>query len=131
MYAEKKGYKALGIHIHAHMYMHICLYMHIYIHTHTHIYIYIYREKGTQGVSHPWRSESGCKNCGYVCTHYIHACAYAYIHTYAHTYVYTEKKGYKVLAIHGDRSQDARTAAVEKFKSGEVPLLIATDVAAR
>ena len=35
------------------------------------------------------------------------------------------------VAVHGDISQSQRTAAVEKFKSGEVPLLIATDVAAR
>lgn len=35
------------------------------------------------------------------------------------------------VAIHGDISQGQRTSAVEKFKSGEVPLLIATDVAAR
>lgn len=34
-------------------------------------------------------------------------------------------------AIHGDISQQQRTDAVEKFKSGAVPLLIATDVAAR
>lgn len=34
-------------------------------------------------------------------------------------------------AIHGDISQAQRTAAVESFKSGKVPLLIATDVAAR
>ncbi|KAA6424762.1 MAG: DEAD box RNA helicase [Trebouxia sp. A1-2] len=41
------------------------------------------------------------------------------------------KKGWKCVAVHGDISQSQRTAAVEKFKSGEVPLLIATDVAAR
>ena len=35
------------------------------------------------------------------------------------------------VAVHGDISQSQRTAAVEQFKSGEVPLLIATDVAAR
>jgi ATP-dependent RNA helicase DBP3 len=35
------------------------------------------------------------------------------------------------VAIHGDISQGQRTSAVEKFKSGEVPLLVATDVAAR
>ena len=35
------------------------------------------------------------------------------------------------MAVHGDISQAQRTAAVEKFKAGEVPLLIATDVAAR
>ena len=35
------------------------------------------------------------------------------------------------MAIHGDISQGQRTAAVEQFKSGKVPLLVATDVAAR
>lgn len=34
-------------------------------------------------------------------------------------------------AIHGDISQVQRTEAVENFKSGRLPLLIATDVAAR
>lgn len=33
--------------------------------------------------------------------------------------------------MHGDIAQNARNRAVEQFKSGEVPLLIATDVAAR
>ncbi|GIL46598.1 hypothetical protein Vafri_3565 [Volvox africanus] len=41
------------------------------------------------------------------------------------------RKGWKAVAIHGDISQQQRTDAVEKFKSGVVPLLIATDVAAR
>jgi ATP-dependent RNA helicase DBP3 len=36
-----------------------------------------------------------------------------------------------VTAIHGDRSQGDRSAALEEFKSGNTPLLIATDVAAR
>jgi ATP-dependent RNA helicase DBP3 len=40
-------------------------------------------------------------------------------------------RGLKVTAIHGDRSQQERTAALETFKTGENPLLIATDVAAR
>ena len=40
-------------------------------------------------------------------------------------------KGFNVTAIHGDKSQQDRTAALEDFKSGRVPLLIATDVAAR
>ena len=35
------------------------------------------------------------------------------------------------MAIHGDISQPQRTAAVDQFKSGAVPLLVATDVAAR
>lgn len=41
------------------------------------------------------------------------------------------QRGWTCAAIHGDRSQEQRTQAVEKFKSGEIPLLIATDVAAR
>lgn len=36
-----------------------------------------------------------------------------------------------VTSIHGDKSQDARTKALEQFKNGECPLLVATDVAAR
>ena len=40
-------------------------------------------------------------------------------------------KGYNVTAIHGDKSQQDRTSALEEFKAGKVPLLIATDVAAR
>jgi len=42
-----------------------------------------------------------------------------------------ERGGWKVTSIHGDKSQDGRTKAVEQFKSGEIPLLVATDVAAR
>ena len=42
-----------------------------------------------------------------------------------------QAKGYNVTAIHGDKSQYDRTAALEEFKSGKTPLLIATDVAAR
>lgn len=38
---------------------------------------------------------------------------------------------WQAVAIHGDISQGQRTAAVEQFKSGKVPLLVATDVAAR
>jgi len=41
------------------------------------------------------------------------------------------RTGWKVTSIHGDKSQDGRTRAVEQFKSGEIPLLVATDVAAR
>ncbi len=42
-----------------------------------------------------------------------------------------EQRGYKVTGIHGDKSQYDRTAALEEFKQGRTPLLIATDVAAR
>lgn len=44
---------------------------------------------------------------------------------------YLNRKGYNSVAIHGDLSQGARSKAVEDFKSGAIPLLIATDVAAR
>lgn len=40
-------------------------------------------------------------------------------------------RGWNCAAIHGDRSQQQRNEAVENFKSGKIPLLIATDVAAR
>lgn len=40
-------------------------------------------------------------------------------------------KGYNVTSIHGDKSQVDRIAALNEFKSGNIPLLIATDVAAR
>jgi len=42
-----------------------------------------------------------------------------------------QRGGWNATSIHGDKSQDARTTAVEQFKSGAVPLLVATDVAAR
>ncbi len=42
-----------------------------------------------------------------------------------------KRKGWSAAAIHGDISQAQRTAAVEAFKAGTIPLLIATDVAAR
>jgi ATP-dependent RNA helicase RhlE len=39
--------------------------------------------------------------------------------------------GVKAAAIHGDRTQEQRTAAVEGFKSGRHRVLVATDIAAR
>merc|ERR1712183_722741 len=42
-----------------------------------------------------------------------------------------KRSGWKACSIHGDKSQEGRTQAVEEFKSGQVPLLVATDVAAR
>lgn len=38
---------------------------------------------------------------------------------------------YPTAAIHGDKSQGARTRALEQFKSGEARILVATDIAAR
>lgn len=40
-------------------------------------------------------------------------------------------RGMKVTGIHGDMSQDKRTASLSAFKTGTCPLLVATDVAAR
>jgi ATP-dependent RNA helicase DBP3 len=40
-------------------------------------------------------------------------------------------KGFNVAGIHGDLSQVKRTASLQSFKTGEVPILVATDVAAR
>jgi superfamily II DNA/RNA helicase len=45
--------------------------------------------------------------------------------------VHLVKQGVKASAIHGDKSQAERMAALEAFKSGEVEVLVATDVAAR
>ncbi len=42
-----------------------------------------------------------------------------------------EREGLKTAALHGDKSQDERLKALEAFKSGEVDLLVCTDVAAR
>jgi superfamily II DNA/RNA helicase len=41
------------------------------------------------------------------------------------------RHGFKAVALHGDLDQSARTAALDQFRKGEVPLLIASDVAAR
>ncbi|MFC0337687.1 ATP-dependent RNA helicase RhlE [Kushneria avicenniae] len=42
-----------------------------------------------------------------------------------------QKAGITAAAIHGNKSQNARTAALSGFKSGEVQVMVATDVAAR
>jgi ATP-dependent RNA helicase RhlE len=39
--------------------------------------------------------------------------------------------GIKTAAIHGNKSQNARTEALSAFKSGKVQVLVATDIAAR
>ncbi|WP_297573276.1 DEAD/DEAH box helicase [uncultured Deefgea sp.] len=41
------------------------------------------------------------------------------------------KDGISAMAIHGNKSQNARTAALAQFKSGELQVLVATDIAAR
>jgi ATP-dependent RNA helicase RhlE len=42
-----------------------------------------------------------------------------------------EQQGVKASAIHGDKSQAERMAALDAFKSGTIDVLVATDVAAR
>ena len=42
-----------------------------------------------------------------------------------------ERNGFDALALHGDMTQSARNDALAKFKNGDVPLLVASDVAAR
>jgi len=44
---------------------------------------------------------------------------------------FLEREGHQVAAIHGDRSQNQRNAALQGFKDGVHRILVATDVAAR
>lgn len=44
---------------------------------------------------------------------------------------YLAKNGISAMALHGNKSQTARTNALEGFKSGEIRALVATDIAAR
>ncbi len=42
-----------------------------------------------------------------------------------------EKEGISAMAIHGNKSQSARTKALSEFKTGDLQVLVATDIAAR
>jgi len=42
-----------------------------------------------------------------------------------------QREGFPATAIHGDKSQGERDHALAQFKSGRIPILVATDVAAR
>ncbi|HEU6441213.1 MAG TPA: DEAD/DEAH box helicase [Microvirga sp.] len=42
-----------------------------------------------------------------------------------------QKHGFSAVALHGDMDQHARMAALDSFRSGEMPILVASDVAAR
>ncbi|QKE34617.1 DEAD/DEAH box helicase [Vibrio fluvialis] len=44
---------------------------------------------------------------------------------------FLNEEGIKAAAIHGNKSQGARTTALAEFKSGELRVLVATDIAAR
>ena len=45
--------------------------------------------------------------------------------------LYLEKAGIRAAAIHGNKSQGARTKALAGFKAGDLRVLVATDIAAR
>ena len=42
-----------------------------------------------------------------------------------------ERSGFQAAVLHSDRSQSQRQAALDGFRSGKYPLLVATDIAAR
>ena len=42
-----------------------------------------------------------------------------------------KSEGIKAASIHGDRSQDERNKALQAFKNGQVPVIVATDVLSR
>ncbi|MEY2843413.1 MAG: hypothetical protein RI920_1450 [Pseudomonadota bacterium] len=44
---------------------------------------------------------------------------------------YLQKQDISAMAIHGNKSQSARTRALADFKSGDLQVLVATDIAAR
>ncbi|MBL8947912.1 MAG: DEAD/DEAH box helicase, partial [Myxococcales bacterium] len=44
---------------------------------------------------------------------------------------FLDKSGVRSAAIHGNKSQNARTRALDAFKRGELSVLVATDIAAR
>ncbi|MFA0438670.1 ATP-dependent RNA helicase [Vibrio sp. 10N.286.49.C2] len=44
---------------------------------------------------------------------------------------FLEGKNISAMAIHGNKSQGARTKALEHFKTGQIRVLVATDIAAR
>ena len=44
---------------------------------------------------------------------------------------FLEKNGITAMALHGNKSQGARTQALQGFKSGDIRALVATDIAAR
>ncbi|WP_042423184.1 DEAD/DEAH box helicase [Comamonas granuli] len=44
---------------------------------------------------------------------------------------FLQKNGVTAMALHGNKSQSARTQALEGFKTGQIRALVATDIAAR
>jgi ATP-dependent RNA helicase RhlE len=52
-------------------------------------------------------------------------------HTANRVAEHLEKSGFSADAIHGNKSQNARQRALQRFKSGDARILVATDIAAR
>jgi ATP-dependent RNA helicase RhlE len=46
-------------------------------------------------------------------------------------YSQLRRRGFRVEVLHGDRAMDQRLSALDKFKTGETPVMVATDLAAR
>jgi ATP-dependent RNA helicase DDX3X len=44
---------------------------------------------------------------------------------------FLNRANYNTISIHGDKAQSQRLAAIQKFSKGDIPILIATDVASR
>jgi ATP-dependent RNA helicase RhlE len=42
-----------------------------------------------------------------------------------------ERRGFKVSVLHGDRSQNQRLQALDRFRQGKTQIMVATDIAAR
>lgn len=42
-----------------------------------------------------------------------------------------ERRGFKVSVLHGDRSQNQRMQALDRFRQGKTQIMVATDIAAR
>ena len=52
-------------------------------------------------------------------------------HRANHLAEHLERKGKRVAALHGNKSQGARTKALAEFRSGAIQVLVATNIAAR
>ncbi|KAL9647448.1 hypothetical protein ABK040_006809 [Willaertia magna] len=48
-----------------------------------------------------------------------------------HLEFYLMRNGFKAVSIHGDKSQREREIALDSFRTGSIPILVATDVASR
>lgn len=59
------------------------------------------------------------------------SCVLRAVQTVAYLHKELQAAGFKAAALHGQRSQEEREAALRDFRAGKVQVLVATDVAAR